>query len=46
MSVTDELRLLKFSNLYTFHRAAMRFHVDACKASDSLKKQLKENTRK
>uniref|UniRef100_A0AB39CEE4 Uncharacterized protein n=1 Tax=Pseudomonas phage HRDY3 TaxID=3236930 RepID=A0AB39CEE4_9VIRU len=43
MSGIDDLKLLKFSNLYVFHRAAMRFHSDALKSTSSLKKQLKGN---
>jgi hypothetical protein len=37
----DDLRLLKFANLYTFHRAAIKFHTEALGMTSSLKKQLK-----
>jgi len=42
----DDLRLLKFSNLYTFHRAAIKFHSDALGMTGRLKKQLKEKSGK
>jgi len=42
----DDLKLLKFSNLYTFHRAALKFHAEALDMTTSLKKKLKEKSNK
>jgi hypothetical protein len=35
-----DLRTLKFQNVYSFHRAALKFHSDAMGMTASLKKQL------
>lgn len=42
----NDLQILKYTNLFTFHRALANFHGDAVKRSERLQKQLKEKTSK